>query len=207
MAKREKMFSTSIGGFRKSEVVEFIEDINRKAKVTKESYEFEIARLESEVSELEHKSHLLEEATEKLSEYENKNRLLEDDVDNQRKIIADLGSENETLKAKVAELEKDYYIFKEKAAKYDKDLECSAGIVERARTEAGELLEKAKTEAREYAEKIKADSEKLIAENLKKVKYLYKRRDELLSAFEKVKNAAGGFYDNITSTLSSHSDD
>ena len=36
MSKNKKLFSGAIGGFKKSQVVEYIEELNRKAKMTKE---------------------------------------------------------------------------------------------------------------------------------------------------------------------------
>ena len=128
--------------------------------------------------------------------------------------IAKLQSEVDRL----SEMEKDYQVCKEKAGAYDEDKQNSGGILERAKAEsakiiancnaeAAEIIRSAKETARIKAEQLLEESEKQVAENIRKVKYLYKRRDELLSAFEKVKDAAGGFYDNIASTLSKSSDD
>ena len=220
VSNNKKLFSVSIGGFKKSEVIEYIEELNRKAKMSKEQTDFDISRLRSEISELEKKvadfemqTAELAQTKEKLESSDSENTILRSDVENQREVIESLQSRNDELSEKLAVLEKDYYSYKEKAEQYDADMKKSGGILERTKTEAArmlasanaesaEIIEAANNSAREKAEKIAAESEKLVADNLKKVKYLYKRRDELLSAFEKVKDAAGGFYDNIASTLS-----
>ena len=52
MSKKKALFSGAIGGFNKTQVVEYLEELNRKARVMKEQTEFEISRLETEVAEL-----------------------------------------------------------------------------------------------------------------------------------------------------------
>lgn len=217
MSKNLKLFSASIGGFNRSQVVEYLEELNRKARVNKEQSDFEIARLETEVAELSELRDRTAELQEKLEESEKLRSLLESDMENQRQMMAELQSQRDSLAEKNAAMEKDYVLFREKAQRYDADRLEAGGILERSKTEAGKrlaqakaeasaLLEKAKQEADEHARRVNEESDKLVEENIRKVKYLYKRRDELLSAFEKVKDAAGGFYDSVASTLSTEED-
>lgn len=218
MGKGKKLFSGSIGGFNKAQVVEYIEELNRKARVASEHAEFEIARLSAELSELEEKTADYDEIKASVATAQQEKALLEDDVANQRAVIADLRRINEELSAKLAELEPGYHEYKAKAEQYDEDRRNASGVLERAKAEAVRIVALAKAEADEAlreatetakknADAILSDSERQVAENIRKVKYLYKRRDELLSAFEKVKDAAGGFYDSIASTLSQNSEE
>ena len=218
MSKKKTLFSGAIGGFNRAQVVEYLEELNRKARVAKEQTDFEIARLETEVSELAPLRDEVERQKTELSELKSEKELLESDVENQKSSIEQLKNENEELSKKNAEMSKDYLLFREKAHRYDADKLEAGGILERSKTEADrilskakreadELLEKARREADEHAARVNAESEKLVDENIRKVKYLYKRREELLSAFEKVKDAAGGFYDSVASTLSDDNKD
>ena len=218
MRQNKKLFSGAIGGFKKSQVVEYIEELNRKAKISEEQSEFQIARLEEQLSEIETKTSDYDEIKESLTALENEKNMLLDDVNNQKEIISALQTERDELSKRVAELERDYDTYKAKAEKYDNDVLNSGGILERAKAEAAKTISATKAEAseiiREATEKAKktaqnilSDSEKQVAENIRKVKYLYRRRDELLSAFEKVKDAAGGFYESITAALTKNNEE
>ncbi len=265
MSKRNKLFSGAIGGFKKSQVVEYIEELNRKAKMTKEESDYEITRLENEIAELsqikdaydEAKEGFeslslrysdtyaqLEEATGKLTEIimelegeqrkaslleaenegllqevvalrakceqlESENKMLSDDVSNQRGIILAQQTEKDSLSQKLAFAEEEAAKYRAKAEKYDSDKLISGDICERAKADAAKLISDARDKASDIlagarleAEKTIAQSEAELAENMKKIRYLYKRREELLGAFRKVKDAAGGFYENIASAFS-----
>ena len=302
VSKKTKLFSGAIGGFKKSQVVEYIEELNRKAKMSKEESDFEISRLENENAELNEKlsgldslkedlacaksklTELLEkhnavleqlaeakkaldekqekcsllenetgclkdemcalkdeicslkddndilaskngEAFDKISSLEDEKKLLSDDVANQRGIIMALQNSKSEIDAAFELLKTENENLKRKAEKYDSDSIFAGGVIERAKTDAAKIVSDANEKASDVLSSAKlraqdiiadaatlgkkkaqlavAESEREVAENLKKVKYLYKRRDELLSAFQRVKEAAGGFYDNIASTLSS----
>ena len=283
MSKNKKLFSGAIGGFKKSQVVEYIEELNRKAKMTKEESDYEITRLENEISSLsgqlaelddikgnfeEAKEALekldatlsqvygdLEETKLALSEkekafldekekasalsasnadlsaelselrakcekLESENKMLSDDVQNQRGIILASQNENEALLQKLALSESECARYKEKAEQYDADLLFAGGVCERAKTESSRILSETGEKAANLLTTAKLESDKIIAqaneekaraiaeseavleENMKKIRYLYKRREDLLAAFRKVKDAAGGFYDNVANTLS-----
>lgn len=265
MSKRTKLFSGSIGGFKKSQVVEYIEELNRKAKMTKEESDYEITRLENEIAELsqiresydqvkadleslslqysdicpkyeaaaeklleksselaleQEKSSRLEKENEilvqevtalraKLGKLEEENRMLSDDVSNQRGIILARQSELDSVSEKLARSESETEKYKAKAEKYDSDRLVAGDICERAKKEATRVLADARDKASDILAKAKLDADKTLAEseaelaeNMKKIRYLYKRREELLGAFRKVKDAAGGFYENIASAFS-----
>lgn len=218
MSHTKKLFSASIGGFNRAQVVEYLEEMNRKARIEKEQAEFEISRLESEAAELASLREKFSEITEKLAEIEKQNELLKSDIENQRATIEALQISCDSLSVRNAELEKEVPALREKALVYEQDKQNAGGILARAKAEAEKLfsqaksdaaalLEKSRKEASEHAEKVNAESEKLVEENIRKVKYLYRRRDELLSAFQKVKDAAGGFYDSVANTLSDGKDE
>jgi len=283
VSKNKKLFSGAIGGFKKSQVVEYIEELNRKAKMTKEESDYEITRLENEVSELlgqlsdlneikrnfeetkialqnleaklseaygvldqtklalsakEHDCLAAEEKVSALSasnaelanelsdlrvkceKLEDENKMLSDDVANQRGIILASQNENEALLQKLALSESECARYKEKAEQYDADLLFAGGVCERAKTESSRILSETGEKAANLLTTAKLESDKIIAqaneekaraiaeseavleENMKKIRYLYKRREDLLAAFRKVKDAAGGFYDNVANTLS-----
>lgn len=218
MQKNKKLFSGALGGFKKSQVVEYIEELNRKAKIAGEQSEFQIARLEQQLSEIESKTADYDDIKENLASLENERNMLLDDVNNQKEIISSLQRERDEFASRLAELERDYETYKNKAARYDEDVLNSGGILERAKSEAArtlsatkaeasEILREATESAKQTAQRLLADSEKQVAENIRKVKYLYKRRDELLSAFEKVKDAAGGFYESISAALTKNNEE
>lgn len=265
MSKRKKLFSGAIGGFKKSQVVEYIEELNRKAKMTKEESDYEITMLEKEIAELSdiresydevkasfeslnlrysdtyahleaanrelsekntalsdekerasrlesEKETLLKECSElrsKCEKLESENKLLADDVSNQRSIILAQQAEKDSLSQKLVLSESESERYRIKAEKYDSDKIVAGDICERANAEAAKILSEARTRASDIlakakleADKAVAESEAEVAENMKKIRYLYKRREELLGAFRKVKDAAGGFYDNIASAFS-----
>ena len=204
----DKLFSTAMFGFQKAEVVEYLEKLNGKALLVKEQSEFEISRLQSEVNELEGRLHQAEEALverdnlrTQLASAESDCRILRDDTENQKHVITTLEDENASLKAHVAELEAACEASRTKAERYETEAKQAGGILDNAKKSAAEIVENARRTAESTAERIRDESEQLVAANVKKVKYLYKRRDELLSAFEKVKDAAGGFYDDIANAL------
>lgn len=218
MQNNKKLFSGALGGFKKSQVVEYIEELNRKAKIAGEQSEFQIARLEQQLSEIESKTADYDDIKENIATLESEKAMLLDDVNNQKEIISALQTERDELAARLSELERDYETYKSKAARYDEDVLNSGGILERAKAEAArtlsatkaeasEILREATESAKQTAQRILADSEKQVAENIRKVKYLYKRRDELLSAFEKVKDAAGGFYESISAALTKNNEE
>lgn len=216
VSKNKKLFKGSIGGFKKSQVVEYIEELNRKAKMSKEESDYEITRLESELSELSGQLEEFDEMKEELSllrqkceDLENENKMLSDDVSNSKNMIISLNGEKDALSEKLSCVMTECDDLKYKAQKYESDKLLAGDICDRAKAEASKILADARgkasdilAKARVDADKTLADSEKELAENLQKVRYLYKRREELLSAFCKVKDAAGGFYENIASALS-----
>lgn len=233
VSKNKSLFSTSISGFKKSEVVEYLEELNRKSKMEREAAEYERNSLASEnnslseenealkdkVAEFERNAKEFEEMKTKLGELEEnlsfkdeELKLLKDDVATQREIIASVQNENGELKSKLSESEKIRALCEEKANSYENDKLEAGGVLEKARAEAQSIISKARTDAdaivfnaRTEAEikvnTMLAESEKDLAENVKKIKYLQKRKAEMLSAFAKVKEAAGGFYDNIASVI------
>ena len=203
MAEKLKLFSSSFGGYNKEEVVEYIEELNRKMTLLKEQYDFETARLENERCELEKKVDELSEKAESADKLSEENSLLKNDIENQKNAIIKAEEKISELSSKVSGYEVDYERNKIKAAKYDESILKAKNIVSEAEMCAKKILDDAKYEAESTARKVKEESDTLVNQNLKKVKFLYKRRDELLEAFSKVKNAAGGFYDEITNAMNS----
>ena len=233
MSKNKSLFSTAISGFKKSEVVDYIDEINRKTKIEREAAEYErnslqqensalseknaelenkIEELEKNIAEIESLRSKLSEADEKIELLNSENALLKDDVSTQRDIIGSLQQKNSELVLKLDEKTELCAKLEEKASAYENDKAEAGGILERAKAqaeklvsdasvEASAILYSAKTEAQAKADAIIKESEKNVADNARKVKYLNKRRHDLLSAFEKIKDAAGGFYENVASVI------
>lgn len=215
VSKNRKLFKGSIGGFKKSQVVEYIEELNRKAKMTKEESDYEITRLETELAELSGQLESfddmrsdMEALREKCEKLEAENIILKDDAANSRDMIISLNGEKDDLSAKLAECVSECENLKQKSDKYETDKLFAGEICDKARAEAAKIIADAREAANSILAKAQIDadrklseSEKELAENMQKIRYLYKRREELLGAFRKVKDAAGGFYENIASTL------
>ena len=233
MSKKNTLFSTAISGFKKSEVVEYIEEQNRKIKIEREASEYEKNSLLSDISSINEENASLKDKISQLEDNANelinvKNELetslsencllkdeiclLKDDVATQREIISSMQQQNEDLLKKLADTEAENRRNAERAKLYDIDKLEAGGVLERAKAEAESIILSARVkaealsensiiEAQEKANALLKDSEKELAENMKKIKYLQKRRTDLLGAFARIKEAAGGFYDNVASVL------
>ncbi len=138
---------------------------------------------------------------------------MKDDVSTQRDIIGSLQQKNSELSSKLEAVSEMSSRYAEIAKHYEQDKLEAGGVLERSKSqaekiiseaqiEASSIIYKSKIQAQEKADEMIKESEKCLADNVRKIKYLQKRRGELLSAFEKIKNAAGGFYDNVANMLS-----
>ena len=126
VANKNKLFSSAVGGFKKSQVVEYIEELNRKAKLMSEQSGFEISRLEAELHGFEEKNDSmrdqiknLESEIEKLKTVESENAMLKDDVENQRAVIESLKRENDELRDENKDLNKQLNEWKGEKALFD----------------------------------------------------------------------------------------
>jgi chromosome segregation ATPase len=233
VSKNNSLFSTALSGFKKSEVVAYIDEINRKTKMEREAAEYERNSLQQEnttlseknselgekniqlekaLSETESIKNQLSEASQRIENLTLENDLLKDDVSTQRDIIGSLQQTNTEISAKLEEMTVLCAKYEEKANAYDIDKLEAGGVLERAKAQADKLvsdatlqasaiLSSAKAEAQAKADAIIKESEKNVADNVRKVKYLNKRKSELLTAFERIKDAAGGFYENVASVI------
>ena len=178
-----------------------------------EALEGEITGFEEAKKELEELKEQLAKISESLEEAKSENALLKDDVSTQRDIIGSLQHKNTELSLKLDEVTQISAKYEKRARLYEEDKLEAGGVLERSKAQAEKIISEAKIEAssilytskvqaQEKADEIMKESEKSLADNVRKIKYLQKRRGELLSAFEKIKDAAGGFYDNVANMLS-----
>ncbi len=194
MSKKEKLFSGALGGFKKSQVIGYIEELNCKARLAKEQYDFELSKLEGEREALESELSVLREEKQKIDDLAAENAMLRDDIENQKSTILALGEEIEALKKSLSGKEAECASYAEKEV-------LSGDVLENARLEAKRIVDSANARSAEIIEAAKQNSEREIADNIRKVKYLHARRDDMLKAFGKVKDAAGEFYGDIVKAL------
>lgn len=194
LSKKEKLFKGSLGGFKKSQVIAYIEELNCKAKIAREQYEFELSKVSDECSALRAENESLTVEKEKMDSLVAENGMLKDDIENQKSAIEALTCEIEDLKAQLSSS-------REKCARYAEKEALSGDVLENARLEAKGIIDSANQKGAEIVENAKLKSEREVADNVRKVKYLHARRDDMIKAFGKVKEAAGEFYGDIIKAL------
>lgn len=229
MAKSENLFSVTFRGFSREEVIAYMEEMNRSVKAQRDEYEARIAALNDELTTFaEAKAHCesaekqLDEKNTELAAAEEENERLRTDIENMRLAVA--ASEEhaqaaekalEELKAELAAEKIKSAAMESNAKEYDAMLADVNGILATARRKAEELIEEAGARAEqivaeaERTAKSKADSavtasEERVNENLKKVKYLYRRQDELAELFKEHKSKVDAFFASLP--LASDSD-
>lgn len=219
MAKSENLFSVVFRGFSREEVIVYMEEMNRTFRENTDGYEARIAALTKELEEskalkdrCETLEKQLEEKDASIREAKEENERLREDVDNVRAAVtaseeraAALEATLETTKTELAAEKLKSAAMEENAKEYDTMLADVNGILSTARRKAEELIDEAGThaeriveeagkKAKTEAEDIVAASEEKVADNMKKVKYLYRRQDELSEIFKDHKNKVDAFF-------------
>ena len=222
MAKSEKLFTRSLRGFAPDEVIAYIDELNAAHRNVKSESEARINTLSEELAgvknALSENVTLREELSKKEKELSDKNseiQRLREDNENQGKAIYAQGericeleglvdalkTELESCQIKSAAMEKN-------SKEYDAMLADVDGILSNARRQAQNLIEQAdkeaysivknaKIEAKQASEQIISESDQKLNENLKKVKYLYRRQDELAEIFKEHKAKVDNFFASI----------
>ena len=194
MSKKEKLFKGALGGFKKSEVISYIEELNCKARIAREQYEFELSKVSDESAALRQENEALTLEKERVDSLVAENEMLKDDIENQKSTIEALSGEIEELKAQLS-------AEKEKCVRYAEKEALSGDVLENAHRQAKSIIDSANQKGAEIVENARIKSEREVADNVRKVKYLHARRDDMIKAFGKVKEAAGEFYGDIIKAL------
>lgn len=226
MANSENLFSRSFRGFSPDEVIAYIEELNaamnnasKEALERAEELNSIISKLENECEALREKADKSDALVQKNEELSSELERLSNDNENQRLAITDsverineLEKQNESLKTELEAALIKCEALKENSKEYESMLSDVDNILSSARRNAEALIDEAKTKSAEIIEnaehtaKIKAaaviaQSDEKVSDNLKKVKYLYRRKDELAELFREHKNKVDGFFASLSDSL------
>ena len=223
MAK-DSLFRTIIQGFNKQDVLDYIENLDiRYTKHTGELEE-EIDSLKKELDvipsllkakedydKLVQEKELIEKEKNDLNEaMQAQSKVLEE----KEQLLEEALSENALCHEKIKKLESsgssgsDDIFSDELEEILIKAKNEAESVIERAQELAKEIIanakEKAKVQeelAKEKAEQVKRQSDEAVRDNLKKVKYLNRKKDELSGIFQNHKNAMDSFFSSISQSL------
>lgn len=219
MSDNTTMFPKKLRGFDPEKVIAYIEELDANAVKTAEENKRKLASLEEKIDALAEEKRALEEERDALSVHKAENESLKSDLaaaradnDNLCAAIAasqaekeDLVKQLETVKAELEAAKLRESAVGENAKEYETMLADVGAILAEARAEAGkvigeaksraeEILSDAKAEASVKSKKLLEESEEKVNENMRKVKYLYRRRDELAAIFRKHKEEVDSFF-------------
>lgn len=230
MAKGETLFSKVLRGFAPDEVIAYIDELNAAHRNAKSECDARINSLSEELEslkkEIEANGSLksqLDEKDEVIKHKDEEIERLNNDAENQRLAIVDMGEKMSLLENKLSDAKNELNEAKteieaaaikaaamEKNSKeYEQMLADVESVLATARRKAQELLHEAEQRASEIVEsaekEAKAKSERIISEadehlndNMKKVKYLYRRQDELAEIFRDHKAKVDSFFATIS---------
>ncbi len=222
MANGDNLFSKVFRGFAPDEVIAYIDELNaahRSAKAESDarinSLTDELGVCEKNKQENEHLRALVSEKDGIIAEKDGQLERLTADTENQRlamvaqtekineleETVMKLKSELEAASIKNAAMEQN-------SKEYENMLADVDSILASARRKAGELIaesekqaalivENAEKEARLKSDKIISESDEHLNENMRKVKYLYRRQDELAEIFKSHKEKVDSFFASI----------
>ena len=228
MAK-DSLFRTSLQGFNKQDVLDYIENLNVRYNKQSEVLEGEILELKKELEKLPE----LIRAKESYDKLKEENELLlkeKNDLDQALKaqskvleekeqLLEEAFAENSEYAEKLRNMENGKAVSSEDSQDTESLSKEFEGILSQARNEAkSEIMkaqelardildnakEKAKVheeEAKEKAQEAIKQSDRAVRDNLKKVKYLNRKKDELSNIFMSHKSQMESFFTSITQSL------
>lgn len=209
MTEKMKLFENEWMGYKKSEVNEYIEKLDQNGSRLKEELEKSLAEqasltgklysYEKSVGDYEKASEALRAAEEKIAVLEvelTKKEEPQVDLSAVSEQIAALEAENRGLKNRLMEKESESTeknrsekdILSDRFA-YLEHISTEAKIkasqvVAEAQEKARDIIEQAKLSAVMEADVLTRESKALLEENMRKLKYIYRRRDELKQLFD-----------------------
>lgn len=220
MARNDNLFTKCFRGFSPEEVIAYIEELNAAHRNAKAESDSKIHALSEELDFLKDADARCAEATAAFSEKEAEIAKLTEDNENQRlaieaqgdKIIAleneikELKTKLEASEIKSAAMEANSKEYESMLADVDSILSGARrqaeNLIAEAEKKASEIVSDAETKAKDKSAHIIAESDEKLNENMKKVKYLYRRQDELAELFKDHKAKVDSFFASIADTIS-----
>ena len=218
MAK-QKLFKSAFRGYNKKDVMAYIENLDIQAVNAKQELEGKIRELESALEilpSLQKDKETLDDLLIKYQDLEKEKKDLESAVtalgEKKKKKVIMLESKLSELSAKNALLEQELATALEVQNNYEEEKNELSQILESARNEASLLIEKAKISAEKIisdakhtasvqAQNIKTQSAELINTNLKKVKFLSRKKDELTQIIKEHKSKVDSIFSSISDSF------
>ncbi len=223
MANSENLFSKVFRGFSPDEVVAYIDELNAAHKNAKAECEARVNALTDELDSLKKAG---EENTELKALADQKDAIIAEkdleierltlDAENQRLAICEQSEKIGELEANIATLKSDLEAagiknaaMEQNSREYENMLADVESILSSSRRKAEELIAQAEKKAadivanaesiaKEKAERLISESDEHLNENLKKVKYLYRRQDELAEIFREHKAKVDSFFASVS---------
>lgn len=219
MPHLDSLFSVTFRGFSREEVAAYIAEMNRSFKESGAKYDAQIASLKEELESLKAAKEQCGEIQKEVAERDETIGKLNEELErlkNDRKnanLAASAAEEraataSKTVEGLKTELEAERIksaAMEANAKEYDSMLADVNGILSTARREAQELITEAEKRAAQivsdaeatakaHADEIVSASDEKVAENMKKVKYLYRRQEELGEIFKDHKAKVEAFF-------------
>ena len=223
MANSEPIFSKVFRGFSPDEVIAYIDVLNAAYKNAKSESDAKINALMSEINASKHAG---DENSSLRTVIEEKENIIKEQTEQIERLTADAENQRLAMVAqseKTAELEKQLFNLKseleaadiknaamvQNSKEYEKLLADVDSILSSSRRKAEELIleaEKkaeaivanAEKQAKDKYDSLMAEADEKLDENLKKVKYLHRRQDELAELFKDHKSKVDSFFASIS---------
>lgn len=220
MANSDNLFTRSFRGFSPEEVISYIDELNALHKNAKSESDSRIHALTEELDSLKNAAENYNSAKALLAEKDTEIERLNNDNENLRAAMAAQGEKQLALEEEVRELKTKLEAANIKTAAMESnsreyeamlaDVESilsgarrqAEGLVAQAEKKAAEIIADAEKTAKEKMEKIVSESDEKVNENMKKVKYLYRRQDELAELFRAHKSKVDSFFASISNSSS-----
>lgn len=220
MANSDNLFTRCFRGFSPEEVISYIDELNAAHKNSKSESDSRIHALTEELDSLKNAAENYNSAKEQLSEKESEIERLSNDNENQRlamvaqgeKMLAleeevrDLKTKLEAADIKTSAMEANSKEYEAMLADVESILSAARrqaqSLITEAEKKAGEIIANAEKTAKERTAEIVSASDEKVSENMKKVKYLYRRQDELAELFRDHKSKVDSFFASIADSSS-----
>ena len=181
------------------------EEIRRKDEALAKLREELAGNAEQERRQSDRLEHELPALKQELARISDDNRSYRSAVEASEEKCRQLEQDLEQCRSEISALQ-------DHAERYSMTKQEVSSLLERARKEASDLMaetrqkadlvrEHAEQIAKEDAEKIKNETEELVADGMKKVKYLYHRRDEMVKLFEDHRKKVNEMFEKLTDDL------
>lgn len=220
MANSDNLFTRCFRGFSPEEVISYIDELNAAHKNSKSESDSRIHALTEELDSLKNAAENYSSAKEQLSEKESEIERLNNDNENQRiamaaqgeKMLAleeeikDLKTKLEAANIKTSAMESNSKEYEAMLADVESILSAARrqaqSLIAEAEKKAADIIISAEKTAKERTAEIVSASDEKVSENMKKVKYLYRRQDELAELFRDHKSKVDSFFASIADSSS-----